>query len=77
MDAIFGGLVVLGAIFLYFLPVYIARKRQHPQFTPIWVITLLLGWTVLGWIAALAWSLANFQPKETPQATGEANNSRD
>ena len=43
---------------LYPIPLVIACARDHPNFAPIAVVTLLLGWTGLGWIVALAWSLA-------------------
>ncbi len=44
------------ALCVYFLPAYNAARRRHPQDTAILLLTLLLGWTVLGWIAALIWS---------------------
>jgi hypothetical protein len=31
---------------------------------PIVVINILLGWTVLGWIGALVWSVASFKAAE-------------
>jgi Superinfection immunity protein len=43
-------------IALYFLPAIIATVRQHPNQNPIFILTLLLGWTVIGWIVALIWS---------------------
>ena len=42
---------------LYLLPAIIAHKRQHPQHMAIGVLNLLLGWTLLGWVGALVWSL--------------------
>jgi hypothetical protein len=40
----------------YFLPPVIAGLRGHHQAGAIFILTLFLGWTVLGWIAALVWS---------------------
>lgn len=46
---------------LHFLPGIIASVRHHPQALPIWVLNTLLGWTVIGWIGALVWSLTTSQ----------------
>ena len=45
------------AAVLYFLPAAIAVLRPHQSAAAILVLNLLLGWTVLGWIVALIWSL--------------------
>ena len=39
-----------------FLPVSVAVKRGHPNAAAIFILNLLLGWTFLGWVAALVWS---------------------
>lgn len=44
-------------IVLYFLPAIIAFSRKHEHILAICLINLLLGWTFLGWFAALLWSL--------------------
>jgi uncharacterized membrane protein len=51
--------VVFGIIglALYFLPTIIAVARKHPNTTAIVLIDVLLGWTFLGWVGALVWSL--------------------
>jgi hypothetical protein len=63
-------LVALGAI--YFLPSIIAGSRGHMSAAAIVALNLLLGWTALGWILALVWSL-NSNTRENLQylATGE------
>ena len=48
------GLVLLA---MYFLPAIIAAARQHRQTLAIFALNLLLGWSVIGWIIALVWSL--------------------
>ena len=40
-----------------FIPVIVAGVRGHRQVVAIAALNLLLGWTVLGWIIALVWSL--------------------
>jgi Superinfection immunity protein/Putative peptidoglycan binding domain len=53
-----GGTVVFILVFaFYFLPALIAASRHHHNAMAIFALNLLLGWTVLGWIAALIWSL--------------------
>lgn len=38
----------------YFLPSMVAMGRKHRLAATIFVVNLFLGWTVLGWIIALA-----------------------
>lgn len=52
----FDGLLVLAGILLYFLPTFISCNRGHQQAGPIIILNVLLGWTLLGWVIALAWS---------------------
>jgi hypothetical protein len=40
---------------LYFLPSILGRKRQNR--VAIFTVNLLLGWTIVGWFAALIWAL--------------------
>jgi hypothetical protein len=44
---------------LYFLPAFIASKRKHRNASPIFVINLFFGWTLIGWVGCLAWSLSH------------------
>ena len=41
---------------LYLLPSVVAAIRRHPSGGAIFILNLLLGWTVLGWVVALIWS---------------------
>jgi hypothetical protein len=65
-------------IALYFLPVIIAWLRGHHNKAPIFLLNLFLGWTGIGWLAALIWSVSSIRrlgPVETrnPEArTSEA-----
>lgn len=56
MGPTFVVLVVI-ACFLYVVPWLVAARRGHPQTPAIAALNLLLGWTFLGWAAALVWSL--------------------
>ncbi|MDR1476637.1 MAG: superinfection immunity protein [Rickettsiales bacterium] len=41
----------------YMLPSYVAIRRRHRRQDSIMAVDVLLGWTFVGWIVALAWSL--------------------
>lgn len=45
------------AVIVYFIPNWIACARKHHNANAIFVTNLLLGWTALGWVIALVWSL--------------------
>ena len=52
------GLITLEFILpIYFTPTIIAAVRRHHNILAIFLINFLLGWTVIGWIGALVWSL--------------------
>ncbi|MBP7215933.1 MAG: superinfection immunity protein, partial [Candidatus Omnitrophica bacterium] len=42
-------LLVVGIVVLYFLPSLVAFLRQHKNKLAIFLLNLLLGWTILGW----------------------------
>jgi len=44
-------LLILG---VYWLPSILARIWRHPDLVPIVLVNALLGWTVVGWIWAIA-----------------------
>jgi hypothetical protein len=63
-------LLSLGVIGLYLLPFSIASLRSHRNTGAIFVLNLLLGWTLLGWVAALVWAVsadAKVEPLEQRQ----------
>lgn len=41
---------------LYVFPSIVATARGHHQQNAIFILNLLLGWTIIGWIAALIWA---------------------
>ena len=55
-------MAVLLVIALYFIPTIIALARSMPNTGSVAVINLLLGWTVIGWIVALAMSVGAGRP---------------
>ena len=62
-------LLVLLAIGLaiYFLPAIIARSRDHDNKTAIFVLNLLLGWSVIGWVGAMVWAFTNSTAAPEPE----------
>ena len=48
-------LIILLAI-VYVLPGIIASKLHKQNSTGIWLLTLLGGWTGIGWLVALIWA---------------------
>lgn len=50
-------LLVVLMFVLYFLPALIAFLRKHKNKLAIFLLNFLLGWTVLGWVASLIWSV--------------------
>ncbi|MCR9267699.1 MAG: superinfection immunity protein, partial [Alphaproteobacteria bacterium] len=48
----------------YLLPTFLALGRRHKALPAIFALNLFLGWSLLGWVAALVWSLTNPKPSE-------------
>jgi uncharacterized membrane protein len=46
-------------VLVYFVPSMIAVTRQHRNRKALFILNLLLGWTVLAWIGALVWAYWN------------------
>ena len=49
---------------IYLLPSYVGYARRHPNGHSIFALNLFLGWTLLGWVFSLVWSLKNFKYKQ-------------
>ena len=49
---------------IYFLPAIIGGVRQHHNRVAIFLLNLFLGWTLLGWVAALVWAATQVQRQE-------------
>ncbi|MDE0509511.1 MAG: superinfection immunity protein [Gammaproteobacteria bacterium] len=51
-------LFIFGAVaVVYFAPSIIAKTRKHRNLPALFVLNLLTGWSLLGWVASLVWSL--------------------
>lgn len=54
--AVLGGFMLGALLILYALPCIVAANRKHANLGAITVLSILLGWTVLGWIGAMVWA---------------------
>ncbi|MGH3430833.1 MAG: superinfection immunity protein, partial [Mycobacteriales bacterium] len=55
-----GGLIIVAiavGLAMYFLPTLVAMLRHKKNAGAIFALNLFLGWTFLGWLGALIWSL--------------------
>ena len=52
------------AVAVYFIPNFVATARKHQNANAIFVVNLLLGWTIIGWVVALVWALTTVKPQE-------------
>ena len=68
-----GGLVALAILLiLYFLPTIIAHERGVTSLGSIFVINLFLGWTLIGWVVALAMGVRTVPFPEGARARGSS-----
>lgn len=64
MDAVVFLFIIGLAIFVYLLPAFVAMQRKHTNTTAICVLNILVGWSFIGWVAALVWALVNSGDKK-------------
>ena len=58
-------LIVLFA-WVHFIPTLVAAHREHYNTHTIFVVNLLFGWTIIGWLVLLAWACSGERPREDP-----------
>ena len=56
-------LVAIPCVLFYLIPTIIAIFRGHPNMAAIMAVNFLLGWTFLGWVAALVWSVTAIESR--------------
>ena len=52
-----GVILILVALVLYFLPSIAGWNKRNAN--SIIVLNLFLGWTLIGWVAALIWAVSS------------------
>ena len=50
----------------YFLPTIIGAARHKSNLVGIFLVNFFLGWSVIGWIVALVWSLSTDRVYQAP-----------
>lgn len=58
-QSLVGFLLVIGVIVFYMAPAITAHSRRHNNASAITLLTVLAGWTVIGWIIAAVWAHTN------------------
>jgi hypothetical protein len=53
------GLFIVALFVPYWLPTIVAFIRSHPSKGAVLAVNGLLGWTFVGWVVSLAWSLSD------------------
>jgi hypothetical protein len=56
-DVLYSILILITLGIIYFLPTVVAGIRSHRQIWAIFALNLLLGWSFIGWAAAMVWAL--------------------
>jgi T4 superinfection immunity protein len=55
--------ILIPGLLIYFFPFIIAAGKRKTNAPAIFALNLLLGWTFIGWVAALVWALTNPESK--------------
>ena len=66
------GLPLVVALLIYFIPTIVGCRKRNAG--SIFVLNLLLGWTLIGWVIALMWALTHEEQK--PEATPDFDQDR-
>lgn len=57
-------IILLLSVGLYFIPTIVAAVRQVPNLGSVIVINLFLGWSIIGWVVALAMAARSKPPEQ-------------
>ncbi|VVM54712.1 hypothetical protein PS684_00107 [Pseudomonas fluorescens] len=61
----------------YFLPSFNAFSRKHPDRWPIFMLDLFLGWTIIGWVVSLVWSVSPITSADTTRVQPQPQSEED
>lgn len=69
-------LLFLFGIALYFIPTFVASGKRNTG--AIFLLNLFLGWTFIGWVAALVWAATDEAPRPpiVPRSYSQPSNSK-
>ena len=63
---IIGCFILLCILLVYFLPYVIAKQRKADGRNLIFFVNLIIGWTVIGWLACIIWACTIEKEKKAP-----------
>ena len=66
-----GKALIIGGLIIYFLPFYIALIRSHYRKTLIFFLNLIVGWSGIGWVIVLIYSLISKSRKTLHEINSE------
>ena len=70
-------IAVIILVALYFLPAILAKRLHLKDASAIFYVNLVFGWTVLGWILALTWVIAEWREgRPVPEESADKNNEK-
>ena len=70
---LFGFELILGFMFgIYLAPLIVAVVRGHHRWRWIGILNFAAGWTVVGWIATLVWSVTGIRQPTAVMPMGSA-----
>jgi len=52
-----GIVALIALVIVYFYPTIVAYNRRHTNKEALFVLNLLLGWSIIGWAVALTWAV--------------------
>ncbi|MCL1885621.1 MAG: superinfection immunity protein [Dehalococcoidia bacterium] len=55
--SVFVIIISIISVVIYFLPTIIAVLRHHRNALAVFLVNLFFGWTFIGWVIALIWSV--------------------
>lgn len=64
IDFIMIAILAIVVLFIYFLPSVVAHSNRHKNEGAIILLNLFLGWTLVGWVAALVWTQVKDKEEE-------------
>ena len=53
-------------LLLYLCPTIVAVLRKHNATRGVFAVNLFLGWTIIGWLVALVWSMSSNKRSTQP-----------
>ncbi len=62
---IIGLIEIIIGLGIYFIPTFVAYDRKMKNKESVLWLNLLLGWTFIGWVVALIWSLIKSESNES------------